>query len=112
MSVWTGAAVLNVVEYAGEHLPAEVRLMLVGAIAVALLFIALLMRTIQIPAEYQEIYRRGGIITMVSSLIILLLGLTPLDTIPLLIIVIVFMLLSVYYGLKVWVEIVSEEAHA
>jgi low temperature requirement protein LtrA len=46
-----GAAVLNVVEHVGEHLPAEVRWLLVGA--VALISVALLMRVIQTPKEYQ-----------------------------------------------------------
>jgi low temperature requirement protein LtrA len=48
----TGAAVLNVVEHAGEPLTTEVRWLLVGAIALALVCIAILMRTIQIPPEY------------------------------------------------------------
>lgn len=59
----TGAAILNVVEHAGEPLTAEGRWLLVGAIALALFCIALLMRSIQIPDEHQRIYRTGGIVT-------------------------------------------------
>jgi low temperature requirement protein LtrA len=68
----TGAAILNVVEHAGEPLTAEGRWLLVGAIALALFCIAMLMRSIQIPDEHQRIYRPGGIVTFVSGLIILL----------------------------------------
>jgi low temperature requirement protein LtrA len=46
-----GAAVLNVIEHSGKHLPREVNWLLVGALSVALASIALLMRTIQIPKK-------------------------------------------------------------
>ena len=57
--VATGAAVLNVIEHTGEPLNAAVRWLLVGAIATALMSIALLMRRIQIPTLYYPHYRRG-----------------------------------------------------
>jgi low temperature requirement protein LtrA len=72
----TGAAVLNVVEHAGEPLTTEGRWLLVGAVALALVCIAILMRTIQIPPEHYRPYRTGGIVTFISGLVILLLGLS------------------------------------
>lgn len=72
-------------------------------------FIALLMRTIQVPEQYQAAYRTGGVITVVVSAIILLIGFTGLDTIPLLIIVIIAMLTPIFYAVKVWVETMSAE---
>ena len=107
--VGVGAAVLNVVEHAGEHLPDDVRWLLVGAIALALFCIAWLMRVIQIPEELREAYRMGGNITFISSLVILLLGLSGLSTIPLLVLVIGLMLTPVAYGIKVWVNMLDRE---
>ena len=105
----TGAAVLNVVENAGEPLGAEVRWLLVGAIALALVCIAILMRTIQIAPEYYRAYRTGGIVTFVSGLVILLLGFSGLNAIPLLMVLIILMLAPVFYGLKVWITILGGE---
>lgn len=107
--VATGAAVLNVVEHAGEPLAPEVRWLLVGAIALALISTALLMRSIQIPAEYQQHYRRGGIVSLVLGLIILLLGFSGLNAIPLLVALILLLLTPVIYGVTVWIKLLGEE---
>ena len=56
----TGAAVFNIVEHAGEPLSAGVHWLLVGAVALALICIALLMQSIQIRQEQFQLYRRGG----------------------------------------------------
>lgn len=105
----TGAALLNVVEHTGEPLTAEGRWLLVGAVAVALICIALLMRSIQIPDEHQQVYRIGGIVTFVSSLLILLLGLTSIPAVPLLIVLILLMLTPVFYGIKMWIQFLGAE---
>jgi low temperature requirement protein LtrA len=105
----TGAAILYVVDHAGEPLTAEGRWLLVGAVALALICIALLMRSIQIPDEHQPIYRAGGIVTFVSGLIILLLGLTSIPAIPLLVVLILLLLAPVLYGLKVWIQMLGAE---
>jgi low temperature requirement protein LtrA len=107
--VATGAAVFNVVEEAGEPLAAEIRWLLVGAIAVALISSAVLMRSIQIPEEHFQLYRRAGIATFVSGGIILLLGFSSLNTIPLLLIAILLMLTPVIYGIVVWVNMRAAE---
>jgi low temperature requirement protein LtrA len=103
--VATGASVFNVVEEAGEPLAPEIRWLLVGAIALALISNAVLMRSIQIPEVYFQLYRRSGIATFTSGVIVLLLGFSSLDTIPLLIIVIIFMLAPVIFGIAVWVNL-------
>jgi low temperature requirement protein LtrA len=107
--VATGAAVFNVVEESGEPLAPEIRWLLVGAIAMALISNALLMRSIQIPEAYFQLYRRSGIATFTSGVIVLLLGFSSLDTIPLLIIVIILMLAPVIYGIAVWVNLHGAE---
>ena len=104
-----GAALLNVVEHSGEPLTTEGRWLLVGAVALALICIALLMRSIQIPDEHQQAYRTGGIVTFVSSLLILLLGLTSVPTLPLLIVLILLMLTPVFYGIKMWIQFLGAE---
>jgi low temperature requirement protein LtrA len=105
--VAVGAAVLNVVEHAGQPLTTEVRWLLVSAIAIALISIALLMRTISIPEEHQRIYHWGVIATLVSGVIILLLGFSGLSTIPLLSVLILLLLTPVIYGVAVWIKVVS-----
>ena len=105
----TGAAVLNVVEHAGEPLSPDVRWLLVVAVATALISVALLMRSIQIPAEHSDLYRRGGVITLISGLVILLLGFSGLETIPLLIVLILFLLTPIFYGIMVWVRLIGQE---
>jgi low temperature requirement protein LtrA len=107
--VATGAAVFNVIEEAGEPLAPEVRWLLVGAIAVALISSAVLMRSIQIQEEHFQLYRRSGIVTFISGGIVLLLGLSSLNTIPLLLIVIMLMLAPVVYGIAVWVNLRGAE---
>jgi hypothetical protein len=67
------------------------------------------MRTIQISPEYYQGYRTGGIVTFVSGLIILLLGFSNLGPIPLLIVLILVMLAPVFYGLKVWIQMLGAE---
>jgi len=105
-----GAAVLNVVEHAGEHLTADVRWLLVTAISIALISIALLMRTIQISAEHERIHRMGRRVTRISAIIVFLLGFSSLSTIPLLIVLILLMLAPVFYGFKIWLEMLGAEA--
>ena len=100
-----GAGILNVITHTGEYFPLEVRWLLVGSIAIALVSIALLMRTIQISQEHQRIHRMGGIFTFISGIIILLLGFSGLGTIPLLIVMILLMLIPVFYGLKALIQV-------
>lgn len=102
-----GASVLNVVEHSGEHLPAEVRGLLVGAIAVALISIALLMRTIHLPPSHHEIVQTGERVTFVVAIIIALLGLSNLETIPLLVVLVLLMLAPVFSGFKAWIKRLS-----
>jgi low temperature requirement protein LtrA len=104
-----GAAVLNIVEHAGEPLTTEVRWLLVGAVGLALLSTALLMRSIQISDKYFPLYRGGGIVTLICGVVILLLGLSGLNTIPLLVVVIVLLLVPVLYGVAVWIKVLGAE---
>jgi low temperature requirement protein LtrA len=107
--VATGAAVLNVVEHAGEPMPSDVRWLLVGAIAATLIAIALLMGTIQLEPRHLSLYRRAAMVTALSAALSLALGFLPLGAIPLLMILVLLMLLPVFYGFKVWVVALGAE---
>ncbi|MGD2078275.1 MAG: low temperature requirement protein A [Chloroflexota bacterium] len=100
-----GAAVFNVVEHSGEPLAAGVRWLLVGSVSLILVCVAWLMQSIQLPDEQYELYRRGGLITFVSALAILLLGVLNLPPIPLLILLVLLMITPVFYGIKVWIQV-------
>jgi low temperature requirement protein LtrA len=100
-----GASILNVVEHAGEPLPNEVRWLLVGAIAAALTSIALILKSLNLPENQRSVYRTGARVTLIAGILILLAGLTPIDTIPFLMILIAFLLAPVFYGILVWIKV-------
>ena len=105
-----GAAILNVIELSPEPLTESARWLLIGSVGVTLLCVALMLFTIQITAEHHPAYIAGGRAMLFSLIPLLLLGSTPLPTIVLLLLVIVVLLVTVYYGLRAWLELmVSQE---
>ena len=107
-----GAAILNVVEGAGEALPAEVRWLRVGSTAAVLVTVALLSRTIQVSEENRPVHRAARRALLISSLIIVLLGFAPLGAIPLLLALDLLLLAPVFYALKIWVGIQGARSSA
>lgn len=104
-----GAAIVNVIELSGEPLEPGVRWLLVASVSIVLACVAVLMQTIQVPKDQFQLYRRGGLITLVSALIVLLLGVISLPTIPLLIVLVLVMVTPVFYGIKVWIQVFGAE---
>jgi low temperature requirement protein LtrA len=104
-----GAAIFNVVEHSGEPLETGVRWLLVGAVALVLVCVALLMQAVQVPETHYSLYRRGGIMTIVAVALILLLGFAGLATIPFLAVLVLLMMLPVFYGIKVWIQVLGAE---
>ncbi len=104
-----GAAVFNIIEHGAEPMEASVRWLLVASVSLVFACVALLMQSLQLPQEQVSLYRRGGMITLVASALILLLGLIPLATIPLLAILIILMLVPIFYGIKVWITVFGAE---
>jgi hypothetical protein len=102
-----GASILNVVEHAGEPLPGEVRWLLVGAIAVALTSIALILKNLDLPGSQRILYQTGARVTSISSILVVLSGLTQIGTIPLLLVLIVLLLTPVFYGILVWIKVLD-----
>jgi low temperature requirement protein LtrA len=104
-----GASILNAVEHAGEALPDEARWLLVGATAASLFGISLIMRILSLPSSLRRFYQTGSTLTMAAGLAILLLGLTGIDTIPLLLLIITLLLTPIFYGILIWVKVFDAE---
>ncbi len=100
-----GASILNVVEHAGEPLPGVVRWLLVGAIAVALASIALIIKSLSLPENQRSLYQTGSRVMFVAGIIVVLSGITPIGTIPLLFALIALLLAPVAYGILVWIKV-------
>ena len=99
-----GAAILNVIEQGRDALPSDVRWLLVLAIAGVLLGIAILIQTIRVPEQYHMGFRKGQIVMVIAAMIIVALGLTSLETIPLLITIVICMITPVFFGLAFWLK--------
>lgn len=100
-----GAAILNVVEHAGESLPAEVRWLLVGAIGMTLIGISLIMLTLNYAEAMRAFFRRDSILIFVFGALALGLGYTHLDTVSLLLALIGLLLIPVLYAIVVWIRV-------
>ncbi len=100
-----GAAVLNVVEHAGEPLSGAVKWLLVAAIAVTLISIAILTLTIQLSKIEFQTHRTGRRVLVISGALIALLGFIDLAVIPLLVILVALMLAPVLAVFRVWLRV-------
>jgi len=98
-----------VVVNTNQYLPPNVRWLLVGTIALFIISVAMLMRTIQLPKHYQRFYRRGSLVTVISGVVIALLGFLDLGTTPILCIVIFIMMINVINGIYVWIKHLGAE---
>ena len=100
-----GASILNVVEHAGEPLPSEVHWLLVGAITAALTSIALLLKSLNLPENQRSLYQTGARVAFIAGILVVLVGLAPIGTIPLLLILIALLLAPVFFGILVWIKV-------
>jgi low temperature requirement protein LtrA len=100
-----GASMLNVIEHTDEPLPGEVRWLMVGAVALVLASIALIMRILDFPESYHRFYQDGSRVMLVSGALVAGLGLTTLDSIPLLLALSLLLLLPVAYGILIWIKV-------
>lgn len=108
--VATAAAVLNVVEHAGEALAVDVRWMLVASVAVYLLSLVPLMGVVSIQEELKPGYRQGRIMLFLAALVIVLLGFSKLASPPLLMLIVLFMMVPVVYAVIFWVQVLDARA--
>jgi len=102
-----GASILNVVEHAGEPLPDEVRWLLVGAIAVVLTSIALILKSLNLPENQRILFRTGARVAFIAGILVVLSGLMTISTIQLLLVLIVLLLAPIFYGILVWIKVLD-----
>ncbi len=107
----TGAAILNVVEHAGEELPMDVRWLFVGAISICLISTALLIQTLHEMEVDTHVHRIGQYAMILASTAIMALGLSELQTIPLLLTLILLMLAPIFFGFLTWIQTLKPPEH-
>jgi hypothetical protein len=98
-----GAGVLNTVEHTGDALPDEVRWLLVGSLAVAVVSVAAIARTLEIRRRYVRVYRPAEVALLLSGVLSLLVGFTDWGSTPSLT-AMVILLAPVATGLFVWLK--------
>jgi low temperature requirement protein LtrA len=103
-----GAGVLNTVEHAASPLPDEVRWLLVGALAAAMLSVALLTFTLETRRDQPEIYRTADTAIVISTVLALAVGLTGWGAKTTLGTLVVLILFPVAMGTVVWLKRTAE----
>jgi low temperature requirement protein LtrA len=101
----SGAAVFNTIEHANEPLSDNVRWLLLGAVATALVGIAWLMSMLEARDEHPAIYRAGMSAVLISAGVAILCGFTDLGVHKILLAVAVLLLAPVVYGVVLWVKL-------
>jgi hypothetical protein len=99
-----GAGVLNTVEHSTAPLPADVRWLLAGALAVAIASVAGLSRTLEIRLAYPTLYRTTTAALAGSALLIVAVGLTGWDARGTLAAMVLLLGLPIALGLAVWLR--------
>jgi low temperature requirement protein LtrA len=99
-----GASVLNIIENAGDHLPAVAQLLLSGSLAIVLLSIAALVQTIQPFEEDKLMHRVGSRALLISAPLIIVLGFVDLNTSAMLLLQLLLILVPILFGLVAWLQ--------
>lgn len=97
-----GAAVVNTVEHAGEPLTDEIRWLLVGSVAVALITVTALTLTLETRRTQERLYLVSERTMLLAAAAALVVGLTGWDARTTLLAMVVLLLGTVYTGLRVW----------
>jgi low temperature requirement protein LtrA len=106
-----GAGVLNTVEHAADALPDEVRWLLVGSLAVAILVVAALTRTLEVRRATPEPYRTAEIALLAGAVLILGVGVTGWAARATMGSLVILLLVPVGVGLLVWRRQPTAEVH-
>jgi low temperature requirement protein LtrA len=99
-----GAGVLNTVEHAASVVPDAVRWLLVGSMAAAMLSVTALTYTIEARERAPEVYQAVEATLLVSSILVLGVGLTDWGAKGTLEAMVVLLLAPVAMGLTVWLK--------
>ena len=73
----------------------------------ALSSIASILKNLDLPENQRILYQTGARVTFISSILVVLTSLTPIGTIPLLLVLIVLLLAPVFYGILVWIKVLD-----
>ena len=106
-----GAGVLNTVEHVADVLPDEVRWLLVGALAVAILVVAALTHTLDVRRAAPKPYRTAEIALFASAALVLAVGLVGWGARATLGSLVILLLAPVGVGLLVWRKQAPSEGH-
>jgi low temperature requirement protein LtrA len=99
-----GAGVLNTIGHEANAVPDEVRWLLAGALAAALLSIALLTATLQVRVEMPELYRTVDVVLIVCAVLCLGVGLTDWGAKGSLTALVLLLLAPIAVGILVWLK--------
>jgi low temperature requirement protein LtrA len=97
-----GAAVLNTVEHAGDPLPDEVRWLLVGSLAAAMIAVTALTLTLEARRRNEPVYLVAEQSMLIAAAAALAVGLTTWGAKVSLSVMVALLLGTVYTGLRVW----------
>ena len=104
-----GSTLLNVTQGTGGELPPEVKWLMVTSVAVVLLSVGLLIRTLKQAHRLPKVHAMGSRIMLVSTPLTALLGLLTISGVGLLGLVFLILLFPVFYGLKTWLKEVVDK---
>jgi low temperature requirement protein LtrA len=102
--VASAAAILVMIEYAGQPLDWVVRLVICGGLGLALLTVAGLMLGIQVEPHLVRFYRRTELVTAVCAVGILGLGFSSLQDGRLMLAIIALLAIPVILGTRIWIS--------
>jgi len=106
-----GAGVLNTVEHAADVLPDEVRWLLVGSLAVAILVVVALTHTLEVRRTTPKPYRTAERALLASAVLVLGVGVTGWAANGTLGSLVILLLVPVGVGLGVWLRQPTAEVH-
>ena len=87
------------------HVPDETRWLLTGSVALALLCVSLLNRTIDVRPELISAQQAGGRAMFICAFLIACLGAIHLPAATLLGLILLLLLVPVYFGLQEWIRV-------
>ena len=99
-----GAGVLNTIGHEANAVPDEVRWLLAGALAAALLSITLITATLQVRVQMPELYRTVDVVLIVCALLCLGVGLTDWGATGSLTALVLLLLAPIAVGILVWLK--------
>jgi len=99
-----GAGVLNTVEHAADAVPDSVRWLLVASLAVAVLSVAAIARTLEIRRRYTQVYGPAETALVISGVLTLGVGLTGWGAKAILTSMVALLAAPVATGLVVWLK--------